>query len=265
MNAINSLIMTTLFLYGSTAFAESNTVATSGTYIDWLETIVLILGLLFLGWYQKYQIGILKRELESQKNIISSLKQYSDILDVKKIKEFVALSEETIRKKTEIERMALESNLTAKIKSAEAEKENLLSEVSKYSEMTDKIKSEYEAVVERSSQRAILFYKYTDVTQTLQMLSLIQERLLMYAKALLLSNKIVTDRFDNCFSETSKLSAVLYGTLKYFGKLNLLELKEDLKIPDVLSGFDKQKCVADLNRLGESLSLEINQISADLR
>jgi hypothetical protein len=260
MNVINSMIITTLFFYGENVFAGNNNVTTSGTDFDWISTIVLVIGLILLGWYQKYQINILKKELESQRKIISNLEKYTNILDVEKIREFVDISEETIRKKSELERLKFESNINEKIKSVEVEKEKLLSELRDSSETAGKIKSDYEAFVKRSSNKITLAYKYIIITQALQMLSLIQHRLLSYAKLLLLSNKIDTDDFDNYSNEIGKLDSVIYNALNSFRESDMLELEENVKIPKAFSRFDSGKCFGDIKSIGESIQIEVDRI-----
>ncbi|MBW1794706.1 MAG: hypothetical protein JRJ38_09800 [Deltaproteobacteria bacterium] len=71
------------------------------------STIILLIGLIILGWYQKGRIKILERDIASQKSILDSLKVYLDIFDPQQLQAWVKIRQETIEKQNdlEIERM----------------------------------------------------------------------------------------------------------------------------------------------------------------
>jgi hypothetical protein len=82
-----------------------------------LNTIIIIIGFIFLGWYQKYRIDILKAEVTSQRNMIESqskvihdAKAFIDLIDLEKIKEYTHLTLENveIKKNIEIEKLKAE-------------------------------------------------------------------------------------------------------------------------------------------------------------
>jgi len=64
--------------------------------------IVTIIGFIILGWYQRYYIQALKRQIEAQRDILDSqaktmenIKMYVDIFQPEKIREFVMMREST--------------------------------------------------------------------------------------------------------------------------------------------------------------------------
>jgi len=71
------------------------------------STIILLIGLIILGWYQKGRIKILEKDIASQKSILDSLKVYLDIFDPQQLQAWVKIRQETIEKQNdlEIERM----------------------------------------------------------------------------------------------------------------------------------------------------------------
>ena len=232
-----------------------------------MNTILLAVGFVFLGWYQKYQIDILRKEIESQKNIISSLKQYSDILDINKIKEFVSVSEITIEKKKELEKNEMQKELTAKIKLMEAEKEGLAAKIGESSEVPEKLKADKEALVKRLKQRLTAFYLFRIVTVSYQLFSYLPHRLAQYAQVLCLSNNIQDDKLTAYAKQLSDLRDILNQTLDSFGEMNIspAEIEEDLKVPDILSTFNADIFNAKINKLGESMSSELDHLIADVQ
>lgn len=268
MKRIKLIIYSIFILIGiaSTVLASSNNATPDTSFIGyWINTILLAIGLILLGWYQKYQIGILRREIESQKSIIASLKQYSDIIDVNKIKDFVRLSEATIEKRKEIEIADLQSKLSEKIKSIEFEKDELITKISKSSEEIDKIKIDYIALAKNSSERIVLFQRYRILVQQFETLSLIKDRLLLYVSALLLLNKIKEDKFYDITNEVSQLSDFFHDTLKLVDDTNLSEVEEELKVPEVLSNIDSNKFSLAYNKLSDSLDYEIEQTISKIK
>ena len=67
------------------------------------STIILIIGIVILGWYQKGQIEVLKRHLASHKSILDSLKVYLDIFDPQQLHALAKIREETIEKHDDVE------------------------------------------------------------------------------------------------------------------------------------------------------------------
>lgn len=60
-----------------------------------INIVLTAIGLILLAWYQRYQMQILKKEIESQKAIFKNLKDYSEIINIKKIEEYVDMREKT--------------------------------------------------------------------------------------------------------------------------------------------------------------------------
>ncbi len=78
--------------------------------MELLEIIIMIIGFSGLGVYQHYKIKSLKDQIDKQgklldyqKGIFESLKIYVDIFQPEKIKDYVKISEETIKMETTIE------------------------------------------------------------------------------------------------------------------------------------------------------------------
>ena len=67
------------------------------------NTIILLIGLIILGWYQRSRTRVLQRYLTSQKSILDSLKVYIDIFDPQQLQAWVKSREETIEKQNDIE------------------------------------------------------------------------------------------------------------------------------------------------------------------
>jgi hypothetical protein len=88
--------------------------------MNWINTIITCIGLILLGWYQRYRIQLLQEELNSQKSILEKTKGFFDLFDLNKVKDYVQLREETIsmQKGKEIEKIksGLEENLLEKVK-----------------------------------------------------------------------------------------------------------------------------------------------------
>jgi hypothetical protein len=61
-----------------------------------INIIIACIGLILLGWYQKYRIRLLQEELNSQKNILEKTKEFFVLFDLNKLKDYVQLREETI-------------------------------------------------------------------------------------------------------------------------------------------------------------------------
>ena len=75
--------------------------------VEIANTIILLMGLIILGWYQRGQIKLLETDLASHKSILDSLKVYLDIFDPEELHGWVKIRQETIEKQddVEIERM----------------------------------------------------------------------------------------------------------------------------------------------------------------
>ncbi len=67
------------------------------------STIILIIGIVILGWYQKGQIEVLKRHLASHKSILDSLKVYLDIFDPQQLHALAKIREETTEEHDDVE------------------------------------------------------------------------------------------------------------------------------------------------------------------
>lgn len=67
------------------------------------NTIVLLIGIVILGWYQKGRIKTLESHLAAQKSILDSLKVYLDIFDPQQLQAWVKIREETIEKQDDVE------------------------------------------------------------------------------------------------------------------------------------------------------------------
>ncbi|MBW2018977.1 MAG: hypothetical protein JRI58_02285 [Deltaproteobacteria bacterium] len=67
------------------------------------NTIILVIGLIILGWYQKSRIKILEKHLASQKSILDILKIYLDIFDPQQLQAWVKIRQKTIEKQNDLE------------------------------------------------------------------------------------------------------------------------------------------------------------------
>ena len=67
------------------------------------NTIILLIGLIILGWYQRSRTRVLQRHLTSQKNILNNLKVYLDIFDPQQLETWVKSRQETIEKQNDLE------------------------------------------------------------------------------------------------------------------------------------------------------------------
>ncbi len=149
----------------------------------WADYILFAIGLILLGWYQRYQIGLLKKEvvsqkelIESQKQILDSFRTYADVFDTQKLKEWVKIREETIelRKGKEVEK------IKAEVEKVTQEKAGLEESFHQLSAMHS---SERDDLVDRVEDSE------TDATQ---------------AKAL----------FESCFKKLFNMTKIYFATLK---------------------------------------------------
>ena len=70
-------------------------------------TIILLVGMIILGWYQRGQIKLLETDLASHQRILDYLKVYLDIFDPEHLQAWVRTRQETVEQQDdlEIERM----------------------------------------------------------------------------------------------------------------------------------------------------------------
>lgn len=71
--------------------------------MEWLEIIIMAIGLIIFGFYQHYKIKSLNDQIEYQKGILESVKIYVDIFEPEKLRGFVKISEETFQMKADRE------------------------------------------------------------------------------------------------------------------------------------------------------------------
>ena len=67
------------------------------------NTIILLIGLIILGWHQNRRIRILERHLASQKSILDILKVYLDIFDPEQLQAWVKIREESVEQQNDLE------------------------------------------------------------------------------------------------------------------------------------------------------------------
>jgi hypothetical protein len=73
------------------------------------SAVIIVLGLLILGWYQKSRIVALGKDLASQKEVLDRLKVYFDIFDPEQLQRWVKNKEETTKREHDSEIQELRS------------------------------------------------------------------------------------------------------------------------------------------------------------
>ena len=56
--------------------------------MEWLQTVVTIIGLIILGWYQRYKIKLLEDQIKFKSEYFDDAKKLIEMLDVDKIKKY---------------------------------------------------------------------------------------------------------------------------------------------------------------------------------
>ena len=100
------------------------------TEIEIVRFIVLVIAFILLGCYQKYQIGILRKDLESQRSILKSVERFFNIFDLDKIEKYVEISEKLSKKETEQAIAEMQERLKKETEQIKASKENSGNELS---------------------------------------------------------------------------------------------------------------------------------------
>jgi hypothetical protein len=90
--------------------------------MEWVQIAVTVFGLIFLGWYQRYKIKILATQnekleklLDDQHKILKNAQVYTELFNPEKLKEYVAIREEVIEKRNEVEFHKIKSEFESKI------------------------------------------------------------------------------------------------------------------------------------------------------
>lgn len=234
-------IMVIIIIIFSNASAFAGTPgANNNASVYWINTGIIIIGLIFLGWYQRRQIGILKKEVESQSSIISSLKQYSDIIDINKLKEFVQINEDRIEKKKDMEILELHLDFKKKIKSIEDEKVKLLDKIDKSTSEVDSIKTDYKSLVNASTQRAVFCSNLLTLTTIFDYLSLVQVNTLLHLQGLLLCNNIDDSMLANNISSFDELHNKLSKARLSIDDEDIFQIDRNIKASDQISNIDSE-------------------------
>ena len=64
--------------------------------MEYLNAALIIVGFIFIGYYQKQKIGALEKQLNSQKEILGSTKTFMDIFDLEKLKGYGDIVEKKV-------------------------------------------------------------------------------------------------------------------------------------------------------------------------
>lgn len=90
--------------------------------MEWIQTAVTVVGLILLGWYQRYKIKILEHQIQNQEKllndqgkILQNAQVYTELFNPDKLKEYVAIREETIEKRNEVEFQKIKTELEKQI------------------------------------------------------------------------------------------------------------------------------------------------------
>jgi len=127
------LLLLVLILIPCISCAETQKVATeqmsNGSFLLGLvQTIVILIGLGILGYYQKRKINALEKQISTQEEVLENVKTYFDIFQLKRLKEYVKVSEETIAKQKDLEIQKLLNEMTDEIDKERNNYEYLLNE-----------------------------------------------------------------------------------------------------------------------------------------
>jgi len=257
------IFLSFLFFLSTAALATVNNTpadAPSFDWIGWIRMFVLVVGLILLGWYQKYKIGILEKQVKTQKDIILNLKQYSDIIDIKKIKELVAFNESTVQNLKEVEIKELQSDYSEKIKLVELDRKELLTKIEQSKKTADNLKSDHMTLAKNSMDRVVFATGYSTIVMNFQFLSGVKDILILYQLSLLGLNNLKFEENYALFKKIHKIGETLGDRLALFDKMNLAKITQPLKGDKELEIFDAKKYSSITLGLQESIMSEISEL-----
>ena len=231
---------------------------------DWVNTAFLFIGLVLFGWYQKYQIGILRKELDSQKSIISSLNQYKNIIDLNKLDEYVKIIEKTTQKKGEMLIFEAESKFAEDIKKLESEKTRLSLEIQNSNESIEEVKSKYSALTNRSIDIANLFLSYRKAILGYEFLNAAKTSLFIFSEVLLMSKNIESKVFSSYYEKIFRIDQAHANVLSCMDHLKIEQIDEAIEIPSMLKNYDYLKISNAASKIIDVLNnetkLEMNKM-----
>ena len=79
-----------------------------------INTAIIVIGFLISGYYQKQKIGALKKQLDSQKELIGTTKEFFNLFDLGKLKEYVEIVEKKVRTEMECQMTELKRDFDKK-------------------------------------------------------------------------------------------------------------------------------------------------------
>ena len=82
--------------------------------MEYLNTALIVIGFLIIGYYQKQKIGALEKQISSQKDIIGNTKAFFDMFDLEKLKDYVEIVEKKVRTEMECQIAELKSDFDKK-------------------------------------------------------------------------------------------------------------------------------------------------------
>lgn len=254
------IIITSLFFLTATVFADNNTNVMSSLY-NWINTILVIVGLVLFGWYQRYQINILKNESESQNIIISNLERFIGAFDLNKVGEYVSISETVIEKKKEIEYLEFQEKMKEKIDSIESEREKYLDKFLKTESESKNITINYEKLINNSLARNSLFFQFLIASNMSKMVSLHQDITLRYSGLLFSFTNIKSDIIDKAQKDLYEMCCIIGDAIESIDIDNLSDIDKSPIVYDKLVALcsDSNQFGDKLNKIGFEIGTEIKK------
>lgn len=88
---------------------------TVNTFIQNANPYIMIIGFIFIGIWQRHQIKAQREQITSQEGLINNIKQFYEIFNIQKVREYTKLREETIEEKKNLEIEKIETELKNKL------------------------------------------------------------------------------------------------------------------------------------------------------
>ena len=179
--------------------------------------------LIIIFFYQRNKNKLLTDMLRENKDLsdqhgkmAKTAFEYANTFNIKKVEEYLKISEDCFKKKKEMELIDIHSEFEEKNKSIEDDKMKLLDKITKSTSEIDSLKADYKSLVEVSTERALAFSHCLCITSFMELLSANQAFALTHSIGLLISNKIDDTTLSKYYSSLEELRSKLSKVTENF-------------------------------------------------
>jgi len=82
--------------------------------MEYVNAVLIVIGFIIIGYYQKQKIGALENQINSQKDLIGSTKAFFDLFDLGKLKGYVEIVEKKVKTEMECQMTELKNDFGKK-------------------------------------------------------------------------------------------------------------------------------------------------------